>query len=170
MQERTVLIVVVVLVVATAAAGVAVNALRAGDSGTWHALFVSLDWQGIPAVGSQLQITVHVRQGQLDSRTLPAVFLSLDIGTLAVASATPATNPWGSPTVWNLTGLNLALPRVYNVTATPTQTGSITLYAMVWVPLGDLRSVSVDRVGHVNPADISLMAADFVVLTVTAAA
>jgi hypothetical protein len=170
MQERTVLILVVVLVVATAGAGVAVNAFRSSDSGAWHAFFVTLDWQGNPAVGSQMQITVRVRQGQLDSRTLPAIFLSLDVSTLAVASATPGKNPWGYPTVWNLTGVDFSSPRVYNVTAAPTETGSTTLYAMVWVPLGDLRSVSVDSVGHVNPADISLMAADSAVFTVTAAA
>ncbi len=170
MQERTVLILVVVLVVATAGAGVAVNALRDSGSGTWHAFLLTLDWHGTPAVGSDLSITVKVQKGQLDSRSLPALFLSLDVGGLAVVSATPGTNPWGSPTVWNLTGLDFSTPRMYNVTGTLTEAGSTTLYAMIWVPLGDLRSVAVDAVGHVNPADVSLMAADFSTFTVTAAA
>lgn len=169
MQERNVLILVVVLVVATAGAGVAVNAFRSGES-TWRAFDLSLDWGGTPAVGADLQITVTVKQAFLDSRSLPIVFLSVDVGTLVIQASTPATNPWGYATIWNLTGLDLTVPHLYQVTAAPTQAGLANLYAMIWVPLGDLRAVSVDASGHVNPADVSLLATESAAFTVTASA
>ena len=158
MQERNVLILVVVLVVATAGAGVAVNALRNDSAATFQAFYLTLTLGGTPAIGSDLQVTVSVQQAFIDSRTLPSLFLSVDVGTLSVRSATPGTNPWGSTTVWNLTGLDLSSARLYNITAAPTEAGPMTVFAMVWVPLGGLGSVSVDSTGHVNPADISLMA------------
>ncbi|HYM40427.1 MAG TPA: hypothetical protein VEY12_09880 [Thermoplasmata archaeon] len=168
MQERNVLILVVVLVVATAGAGVAVNAFRNANSSAFRAFDLSVDVRGTPTVGSDVQITITVRQAFIDARSLSNLFLSVDMGTLAVHGGTPSTNPWASPTVWNLTGLDLSGPRVYNITAAPTANGSATLDAMVWVPLGDLRSVSVDPSGHVNTADISLLATQSAPLTVGA--
>ena len=169
MQERNVLILVVVLVVATAGAGVAVNALRNNGTTTFRAFYLTLDVSGAAVVGTALPIAVSVEQAFIDSRTLPSLFLSLDVGSFAVQSATPGTNPWHTATVWNLTGLDLTAARVYNITAVPAAAGPATLYAMIWVPLGDLRSVSVDASGHVNPADIRLMATESAALTVTAA-
>ncbi len=169
MQERNVLILVVVLVVATAGAGVAVNAFRNENLSSFPAFYLSLDLSGTPAVGSDLEFRVRVQQAFIDSRTLPSLFLSVDVADLTVVSATPATNPWGSPTVWNLTGLDLSSARLYNITATPTTAGPVTVFAMIWVPLGDLGSVSVDSTGHVNPADITLMASTSAPITVTAA-
>lgn len=168
MQERNVLVLVVVLVVATAGAGVAVNALRGNDSSTWRAFNLSMGLTGNPVVGSPLHITVQVQQGLLDTHSLKLVFLSVDMGTFTIQSSTPGSNPWGYPTVWNLTGMDLSGARVFEVNATPTATGPTTVYAMIWVPLGDLGSVSVDPAGHVNPAGVSLMATDSAALVVTA--
>src|SRR5512137_625154 len=98
MQERNVLILVVVLVVATAGAGVAVNAFR-NNASTFEAFYLNLRLNGTAAVGSDLRIVVSVQQAFIDSRTLPSLFLSVDVGSLTVRSATPGTNPWGSPTV-----------------------------------------------------------------------
>ncbi len=167
MQERTVLLLVVVLVVSTAAAGAAVNLFRPNDAGTWRAfnLAVATDLTG--AVGSPLPIFVTVRQGMLDPRTLSVVFLSLDIGTMRITSSTPASNPWGYATVWNLTGLDLSSPRLYNATVVPTEAGTTVVYAMIWVPLGELSSVPIDANGHVNPAGVTLesVASQSVVIT-----
>ncbi len=168
MQERNVLILVVVLVVATAGAGVAVNAFRNDGNSTFRAFYLTVSLSGTPVVGTAVRIAVSVQQAFIDSRTLPSLFLSVDVGSFAVQSATPGTNPWRSATVWNLTGLDLTGARVYNITAVPTAAGPATLDAMVWVPLGDLRSVSVAASGHVNPADITLMAAESAALAVTA--
>ena len=156
MQERTVLVLVVVLVVSTAAAGVAVNLFRPNDSDAWRAFNLSVGTNLTGAVGSSLRITVSVRQGMLDPRTLPLVFLSLDLGTMQLTSATAAANPWGYPTVWNLTGLDLSSPRYYNATVLPTDAGTAVVYAMIWVPRGDLGSVPIDANGHVNPAGFPL--------------
>ncbi len=158
MQERNVLLLVVVLVVATAGAGIAVNAFRNDSASTFEAFYLYLNLNGTPAVGSDFQMSVSVQQAFIDSRTLPSLFLSVDVGTMTVVSATPAANPWHSPTVWNLTGLDLSRAHLYNITAAPTVAGPTTIFAMVWVPLGDVGSVSVDATGHVNPADIRLMA------------
>lgn len=160
MQERNVLALVVVLVVATAGAGVAVNAFRSNNANPYHAFNLALDLSGTAVVGASLQIRVTVQQAFIDARTLPSLFISVDIDSLSVVTATPSSNPWGSATVWNLTGLDLAAPRVYNITASATVAGNDTLFAMVWEPLGDLRSVSVDPSGHVNPAGVSLLASD----------
>ncbi len=158
MQERNVLLLVVVLVAATAGAGIAVNAFRNDGASTFDAFYLNVILHGTPAVGSAFSLSVSVQQAFIDSRTLPSLFLSVDVGSMSVDSATPAVNPWHSPTVWNLTGLDLGAARLYNITATPTTAGPMTVFAMVWVPLGDLGSVSVDATGHVNPADIQLMA------------
>lgn len=169
MRERNVLILVVVLVLATAGAGVAVNVFRNNSGSTFEAFHLFLSLSGTPVVGSDLQFNVSVQQAFIDSRTLPSLFLSVDVGSLTVRSATPATNPWGSPTVWNLTGLDLSSARAYTVTATPTVQGPMTVFAMIWVPLGDLGSVTVDASGHVNPAGITLMASTSVPLAVSTA-
>ena len=157
MQERTVLLLVVVLVTATAGAGVAVNALRPTDSSPWRSFDVSIDRTGNPVVGSKLNFSVSVRQGTVDPKTLWAVYLSLDMGSMDIVSSPPGTNPWGYRTVWNLTSLDLTATRVFTATGIPTQNGSAMVYAMIWVPQGDLNSVSVDAQGHVNPAGVSLM-------------
>lgn len=167
MQERTVLLLVVVLVLATAAAGVAVNVLRPNDAQAWRAFNLSLAASANAAVGSPLNVSVSVRQGMLDPRSLWVVFLSLDVGTMNIMSATPGANPWGYPTVWNLTGLDLSGTRLFNATLVPTQAGSTVLYAMIWVPRGDVRSAPIDASGHVNPAGVALEgeAAEPVVVT-----
>lgn len=170
MQERNVLILVVVLVAATAGAGVVVNALRSNNGSSFEAFYLTAGVQGTPAVGANLTITVRVQQAFIDSRTLPSLFLSVDMGTLQVHAATLGTNPWGSPTVWNLTGVDLSSAIEFTITASPTTTGPMTVYAMVWVPLGSLGSVTVDASGHVNPAGINLMASSSVPIDVTAAA
>ncbi len=157
MQERTVLLLVVVLVAATAGAGVAVNALRSNSSASWRAFDVSITRAGTATVGSALQFSVSVRQGTVDPKTLWVVYLSLDMGSMNVVSSTPPTNPWGYPTVWNLTALDLTAPNIFSATGIPTTNGSATVYAMIWVPRGDLSTVSVDAQGHVNPAGVSLM-------------
>jgi hypothetical protein len=170
MQERNVLILVVVLVAATAGAGVLVNALRSNNASTFEAFYLSLDVRGTPAVGSNLTITVRLQQAFIDSRTLPSLFLSVDVGTLQVRTATPGTNPWDSPTVWNLTGRDLSSAIELDITASPTVAGPMTVYAMVWVPLGSLGSVTLDASGHVNPAGITLMASSSAPIDVSAAA
>lgn len=169
MQERNVLVLVVVLVAATAGAGVVVNALRSNNASTFEAFHLTLGVQGLPAVGSNLTFAVRVQQAFIDSRTLPSLFLSVDVANLQVRSATPGTNPWGSPTVWNLTGLDLSSAVEYDIVASPTASGPMTIYAMVWAPLGSLGSVTVDTSGHVNPADISLMASSSAPIDVSAA-
>ncbi len=160
------MLLVVVLVVATAGAGIAVNAFRNDNPSTFEAFHLDVVLNGTPDLGADLGISVSVQQAFIDSRTLPSLFLSVDVGTLSVVSATPAANPWRCPTVWNLTGLDLSAARLYNITATPTVAGPMTVYAMIWVPLGDLGSVSVDATGHVNPADIRLMASTPIALSV----
>ncbi len=170
MQERTVLVVVVVLVVSTAAAGVAVNALRPDTADTWRAFNVSLAASGSPAVGAPLNLSVVVRQGSIDPKSLWVVFLSLDVGTMNISSATPGTNPWGYATVWNLTGMDLSSPRTFNATVLPTEPGNEPGYAMIWVPLGDIASVPIDPSGHVNPAGVTLESVVSASLLVTAAA
>jgi len=157
MQERTVLLFVVVLVTATAGAGVAVNALRSQDPAPWRSFDVSITRSGTPRVGSPLNFSVSVRQGTVDPKTLWVVYLSLDMGSMDILSSTPGTNPWGYRTVWNLTPLDLTAPNVFSATGIPTTNGSAMVYAMIWVPQGDLDSVSVDAQGHVNPAGVSLM-------------
>ncbi len=158
MQERTVLLLVVVLVVATAGAGVAVNVFRSSDPTPWQAFEVSFQRSGNASVGGSLTFSVSVRQGSVDPKSLPLVFLSLDMGTLDIVNGSPpGSNPWGYPTTWNLTALDLTAPRTFTANAIPTENGSATVYAMVWVPRGDLGSVSLDAQGHVNPADVSLM-------------
>jgi len=169
MQERNVLILVVVLVVATAGAGVAFNALRSNNASTFEAFYLNLAVGGTPAIGANLTLTVRVQQAFIDSRTLPSLFLSVDTGNLEVHAATPGTNPWGSPTVWNLTGLDLSSAIEYDITAAPTAAGPMTIYAMIWAPLGSLGSVTVDASGHVNPADVSLMASSSAPIQVGAA-
>ncbi len=156
MQERTVLLLVVVLVVSTAGAGVAVNLFRPTSPVPGQPFDLSLSWNGTAGVGSAISLTVTLRDGTLDSRSLWAVFLSLDVGTMTVTSATPASNPWGYPTVWNLTGADLSATHFFNATAVPTQAGTAFLYAMVWVPQGDVQSAPVDASGHVNPAGVTL--------------
>ena len=156
MPERTLLLLVVVLVVSTAAAGAAVNLFRPNDAGAWRAFNLAVDTNLTGAVGSPLRISVSVRQGMLDPRTLPVVFLSLDVGTMQVTSATPGTNPWGYPTVWNLTGLDLSSTLLYNATVVPTDAGTTVVYATIWVPLGDLASVPIEANGQVNPAGVTL--------------
>ncbi len=168
MQERTVLLLVVVLVVSTAAAGAAVNLFRPNDAVEWRAFNLAVATNLTGAVGSPLQVSVSVRQGMLNPRTLTDVFLSLDVGTMQVRSSTPGTNPWGYPTVWNLTGLDLSSPRLYNATVVPTQAGTTVVYAMVWVPLGSLASVPIDANGHVNPAGVTLEAVASQSVVVTA--
>lgn len=158
MQERNVLLLVVVLVVATAGAGIAVNTFRNDSASTFDAFYLNVILNGTPAVGSEFAMVVSVQQAFIDSRTLPRLYLSVDVGSMSVDSATPTVNPWHAATVWNLTGLDLGAARLYNITATPTVAGPMTIFAMVWVPLGDVGSVSVDATGHVNPADIRLMA------------
>lgn len=157
MQERTVLLLVVVLVTATAGAGVAVNALRPSDPSAWRAFEVTVGHTGTAAVGAPVSFSVTVRQGSVDPKTLWVVYLSLDMSSLDIVNATPATNPWGFRTVWNLTSLDLTATRTFTASGTPTVNGSVTVYAMIWVPRGDLGSVSVDAQGHVNPAGVSLM-------------
>ncbi len=157
MQERTVLLLVVVLVAATAGAGVAVNAFRSNDSSNWRAFDVSIERTGTATVGSELAFSVSVRQGTVDPKTLWVVYLSLDMGTMDIVNASPAVNPWGYPTVWNLTSLDLTAPKLFTATGIPTENGSATVYAMIWVPRGDLSAVAVDAQGHVNPAGVSLM-------------
>ena len=170
MQERTVLLLVVVLVVTTAGAGVAVNLFRPNDAGAWRAFNLSLTWNGTAAVGSAIQLGVDVRQAMLDAKTLPYLFLSLDVGTMRIVSSTPGTNPWGYPTVWNLTGLDLTETWFFNATVVPTEPGTTLVYAWVWVPLGDLSSVPIDASGHVNPAGVTLESVASAAITVTAAA
>jgi hypothetical protein len=157
MQERTVLLLVVVLVTATAGAGVAVNAFRSNDSAVWRAFDVSIGHAGAAAVGAPITFSVSVRQGSVDPKTLWVVYLSLDMGSLDIVNASPATNPWGYATTWNLTSLDLTATRTFTATGIPLQNGSATVYAMIWVPRGDLTTVSLDAQGHVNPADVSLM-------------
>ncbi len=170
MQERTVLLVVVVLVVSTAAAGAAVNLLRPNDASSWQAFSLSVAWDGTATVGSPINVTVTIRAAMLDPRTLPLLFLCLDVGTMNVSAATPGTNPWGYPTVWNLTGEALSSPAQFNATLVPTESGTNWLYGMAWVPLGDVRSVPIDASGHVNPAGVTLEAVASEAVTVTAAA
>ena len=157
MQERSVLLLVVILVTATAGAGVAVNTLRSNDPASWRAFEVSITRTGTAVVGSPLAFSVSVRQGTVDPKTLWVVYLSLDMGSMDVVSSTPGTNPWAYPTVWNLTALDLTAPKVFEATGIPTENGSAMVYAMIWVPRGDLSAVSVDSQGHVNPAGVSLM-------------
>ena len=168
MQERTVLVLVVVLVVSTASAGVAVNLLRPSDSGAWRAFNLSLDSEGAARVGSPMNLTAGVRQGMLDPKTLPIFFLSIDVGTMNIASSSPPTNPWGYPTVWNLTGLDFSGTLDFNATVVPTDTGTQIVYAMIWVPLGDLSSVPIDASGHVNPSGVTLESVQTLPLSVTA--
>ncbi len=160
MQERTVLLLVVTLVVTTATVGVAVNALRSDAPQAWHAFDLSITWSGSPRINSVLTVSVGIRQGLVDPRTLGLVFLSLDMSTMNVLSATPTLNPWGYRTVWNLTSMDLTATRYFNATGIPQDAGSTTVYAMVWVPQGELRSVPIDSTGHVNPAGASLMGVD----------
>ncbi len=157
MQERSVLLLVVVLVSATAGAGVAVNAFHYTGPAVWHSFYVTVDHSGTPVVGSPLNISVTVRQGTVDPKTLWAVYLSLDMGPLSILRSTPGTNPWGYPTVWNLTSLDLTAPKLFTATGVAAANGTVVVSAMIWVPQGDLNSVSVDAQGHVNPAGISLM-------------
>src|SRR5512136_798053 len=157
MQERTVLLLVVVLVTATAGAGVAVNTFRSNDAAKWRAFDVTIGSAGNASVGSRLTVSVSVRQGSVDPKTLWVVYLSLDMASMDIVNATPATNPWGYPTTWNLTSLDLTAPKTFTATGVPIENGSATVYAMIWVPRGDLSSVSVDAQGHVNPAGVSLM-------------
>ncbi len=170
MQERTVLLVVVVLIVATAAAGVAVNSLRPNDGNTWRAFDVSLAAIGTPKVGSPFNLSVVVRQAMLDPKSLWVVFLSLDVGTMNITSATPGASPWGYPTVWNLTGMDLSTPRLFNATLMPTEPGNAPIYAMIWVPRGDIGSVQIDANGNVNPGGVTLETVVSQSLNVTAAA
>lgn len=168
MQERTVLLLVVALVLSTAAAGVAVNVLRPNDAGAWRAFNLAVSANGSAAVGSPINVAMSLRQGMLDPKSLWVVFLSLDAGTMNITSATPASNPWGYPTVWNLTGLDLSGTRFFNATLVPTEAGSTILYAMVWVPLGDVRSVPIGPSGHVNPSGVALESIATVSVLVTA--
>ena len=168
MQERTVLLLVVVLVVSTAGAGVAVNLLRPNDAANWRAFNLTLGESGAAAVGSPIQLNVTVRQAMLNPKTLWVVFLSIDVGTMNITSATPGSNPWGYPTVWNLTGLDLSATQRFSATVVPTQPGTTFVYAMIWVPLGDIASVPIDASGHVNPAGVTLEDVASVPVTVTA--
>ena len=168
MEERTVFLLVVVLVVSTAAAGAAVNLIRPNNAEAWRAFNLSLDANATAAVGSPLHLTVSVRQGMLDPKSLWVVFLSLDVGAMTITSSTHGTNPWGYPTVWNLTGLDLSGTRLFNATAVPAQPGMAVVYAMIWVPLGDVKSVPVDASGHVNPSGVTLESVVSTAITVTA--
>lgn len=156
MQERTVLVLVVALVVSTAGAGVAVNLLRPNDASTWRAFTLDVGSLGTASVGSSMNLSVSVRQGMLDPASLWVVFLSLDVGTMTVLSATPGSNPWGYPTTWNLTGQDLSRTLLFNVTVVPTDAGSTIVSAIIWVPRGDLVSAPIEANGHVNPAGVTL--------------
>ncbi len=168
MRERTVLVLVVVLVASTAAAGVAVNLLRPAGSGAPASFQVVLDYNGTAAVGSPLSFRVVVQALVPNATAEGPVFLSLDVGTMRITASTPGSNPWGYPSVWNLTGLDLSAPVSFNVTAVPTDAGTNWVYAMVWTPKGDLASVSIDASGHVNPIDVFLESVTPVAITVTA--
>ncbi len=170
MQERVVALLVIVLVVATAATAVSVNLLRPSDPSSWNAFDLSVAWSGNATVGSSLTVNVTVRQGTVDPKTLWLVYLSLDIGALHVTSGTPPTNPWGYPTVWNLTNLDLSAPRTFTVTAVATEAGQLDLHAMIWVPRGDLHAVPIDPTGNVNPSGVSLMQVDSTSVWIQAAA
>ncbi len=156
MRERTVLLLVVALVASTTGAGVAVNLLRPSDAQAWRAFDLGIDTADAPAVNTSFNLSVSVREAMLDPSTLWVVFLSLDVGTMRVVSATPASNPWGYPTVWNLTGYALTTTVTFNVTVIPSEAGSALLTAMVWVPRGEVRSAPVFPDGHVNPGGVDL--------------
>lgn len=169
MHERTVLLVVVALVLSTAAAGVAVNLLRPSDPLVWRAFELTLACGGSAKIGIPMNLTVTVRQGMLDPKTLWVVFLSLDVGAMNITSSTTGTSPWGYPTVWNLTGLDLTAAKTFNATVVPEQTGPTILYAMVWVPLGDIASVPIEPSGHVNPSGVTVETTATAPMNVTAA-
>lgn len=125
-------------------------------------------------VGQRVVINTSVRQVIADLRSLwsspRSVFLSVDVASINVTSATPTVNPWDCPTIWNLTGLDLSAVRTFTVTGWASQAGSVTIHALVWVPRGDLHAVSVDPTGNVNPDAITLLGLDSESFNVTAPA
>lgn len=157
MQERVVVLLAAVLAAATTFAGLGVTFVRPTPPQEWHSFDLAVSADSRATVGGELLLSVGLRRGLLDPASLWIAFLSLDVGDLAVLSATPGTNPWGYPTVWNVTGLDLSATIRFLVTVVPADAGYHHVHAMVWTPHGDLGSVAIEPNGYLNPANVDVL-------------
>ncbi len=157
MHERPVLLLAAALAASVALAGVTLPAIGLEGNRAWHSFDLSVSAEGDAFAGRPMNVSVAVRQGLLDPKTLLMVFLSLDVEDAQVVSATSGTNPWGYPTIWNITGLDLTVVQRFNVTLLPASAGGLQLHAIVWTPRADVGGVPVEPTGHVNPAGVSVL-------------
>ncbi|MEK6987619.1 MAG: hypothetical protein AABX97_05925 [Candidatus Thermoplasmatota archaeon] len=166
MQEEPIVVVAANLAASIAVTGLIVPSLGPETGSAWPSFDVSITTHGQPVAGVISLVDVGVRQGIVDPKTLQIVFLSLDIEDAAVASATPASTPWGYPTVWNLTDVDLTTTQHFVVEIIPRQSGALQLHAMIWIPRGDLSGVLIDASGHLSPSSVSLLESDSLFLNV----
>ncbi len=156
MEERPIIILAAALAASIILAGVTLPAIGLQSNLEWHSFGLSVSSEGEAFVGQPVNASVSLRQGALDPRTLWMVFLSLDVEDAQILSATPGSNPWGYPTIWNVTDLDLTVVQVFRVTIVPTAAGGLQLRATVWTPRADVGDVPVEPNGHVNPAGVSI--------------
>ncbi len=166
MQERPIVLLAAALAVSIALAGVTLPAIGLQSNPEWHSFELSVSADGAAVAGHALTVTVDLRQGMVDPKTLRMAFLSLDVEDTQVVSASPGSNPWGYPTIWNITTMDLTVAQRFTVTIIPMAPGGLQLRATVWTPRADLGGVPVDPTGHVNPAGVSVLESQALYLTV----
>jgi len=157
MQERPIVLLAAALAASIAVAGVTLPAIGLQENPEWHSFELSVSADGEALAGHTLTVAVDLRQGMLDPKTLRMAFLSLDIEDAQLVSASPGTNPWGYPTIWNITYMDLTAVQRFTATIIPMDPGVLQLRATVWTPRADVSSVPVDPTGHVNPAGVSVL-------------
>ena len=166
MQERPIVLLAAALAASIAVAGVTLPAIGMQENPEWHSFELSVSTDGEAVSGHALTVAVDLRQGMLDPKTLRMAFLSLDIEDAQLVAASPGTNPWGYPTIWNITDLDLTAVQRFTATIIPMDRGVLQLRATVWTPRADVSSVPVDPTGHVNPAGVSVLESQSLYVTV----
>lgn len=109
---------------------------------------LSISTDGTPTVGNPFRILTDVK-GSLPTTTFPeGTFVSIEVEGLQILSADTGDDPWGLPSVWNVTGLNLTAGVRFSLDVNATFAGEFPLLAFAWSPLSG-QTVQIDQHGHI---------------------
>lgn len=117
-------------------------------------LNVQLTVDGNLSVGNNTALRVRV-QGTLNGPLTPELlFLSLGVGEhLRIVSTNDDDDPWASPAVWNLTGMDLSMGAEFSLVVTADACGDSSLGLGAWSLRTNWTAVEVDQSGFIQNGD-----------------
>jgi hypothetical protein len=145
-KKKLAVVAVIIAVVIIISGFLVVTPRDAGNSAPTVPFTLSVAVEGAPVVGGNFTILTTVTAKtwvNATEVTQGPTFLSLDVThAVQVNTPDPGDDPWGLPSVWNLTGKNASLGITFALNVTGVYAGESTLNAQAWWPPSSMHNWS----------------------------